>query len=176
MERCFKIAHHKIRNIYNLSKRKIYVEPRAYPKPILYRETTMLSILIVDNNITEQNKTREIIAKILLGIQHPPVTLNTAGTVKEAIEFLKTTDSIPTITLLITTYDFPRAGPNGLDLIHYVSDQLEMKKVLVVESSPSVHQRVIAAEEGADVIIQKPLTTEKLKEIILDVMNQAKGK
>lgn len=130
----------------------------------------MPTILIVDSDISERNRLRNIIGQILRRMSHPPVPLHIANTPEEAIGFLETDQSIASVGLLITRYEFPQPGPNGLDLVRYVNDRFDMKKVLMIEDRLSFHDRVAAAGDGVDVIIRKPVTAEKLTKIIRSIM------
>lgn len=123
----------------------------------------MISILVVGKNIIERNAIRDLIGEILREIPHPPITLNYAGSVAEAIGIITNED----ITLLITDYELP--GINGLELIQQVSDPLLTKKILLTKNPLSVQERILGAEAGLEGIFQKPMRRGDLKRILLSL-------
>lgn len=130
----------------------------------------MQSILIVDNDFDERIQIRDIIGEILRARPHSIVTFQFANTTEEAIGILETEPPVSPIALLILKYNLTVPGPDALDLIRYVHDRFEMKKILIIDESPSIYDRVIAAGERVDAIIQTPITVEKLKDIIRGIV------
>jgi DNA-binding NarL/FixJ family response regulator len=126
----------------------------------------MISILIVDSHNIERDRIRDLIGEILREIPHPPVTLDYAGSAEEAVGVLST----ESFNLLITGYEFSKSGMNGLELIRHVSGRLAMKKVLITGDSPSLEMRIHAAEAGVDRIFKKPVSREKLREVIRSIV------
>lgn len=124
----------------------------------------MISVLIVDDNLLERDRIRDLIGEILRKIPHPPITLDYASSAEEAIGILST----KSFTLLISEYDLPEL--NGLELIRQISDRIAMKKILITSDPPSVEMRVHAAEAGVDQILKKPVSREKISEVIRSIV------
>lgn len=106
-------------------------------------------ILLVDDSPA----TLEVVGRILSGQGH---AIDTAPDVPSAVSRLS---GLP-VDLVIT--DFRMPGPDGLDLIRHVRENLPGTAVVMLTGYPSIEGAVEAVKGGAEAYLTKPFTQAEL--------------
>jgi two-component system response regulator HydG len=84
----------------------------------------------------------------------------TAGSVVDAIKFLKTTS----VNLVITDLKMPKVS--GLDLVRHVRENMKETEIMMITGYATVEGAVEAIKSGADEYLSKPFTDEELLDAV----------
>lgn len=121
----------------------------------------MQTVLIVDDDPNVLILLSELLRRLFDELGLRPMEILTAFSGREAIHILNQRQ----IDLLITDYHMP--GMNGLDLIRSIQGgPIEMRKILMSSDHLLIEEMIQAAEEGIDIVLEKPVNREKLKRVL----------
>lgn len=120
----------------------------------------MKTILIVDDDPEILDQLSQAIRGLLQEKGYKQINILTTGLVQEAIGILNT----EAVELLITDYRTPDL--NGLQLIRFFQSRIEIRKVLMTLDALLIEDLIQAAREGVDAILPKPVSVEKLRQIL----------
>ncbi len=114
-------------------------------------------VLVVDDSPA----TLEVVGRFLAECGH---RVETAPDVPSAVESLQ---GLP-VDLVIT--DFRMPGPDGLDLVRHVRENLPHTAVIMLTGFPSIEGAVEAVKGGAEAYLTKPFTKTELLETVNKVL------
>lgn len=116
-------------------------------------------VLVVDDSPA----TLEVVGRFLGECGH---RVETAPDVPSAVERLQ---GLP-VDLVIT--DFRMPGPDGLDLVRHVRENLPQTAVIMLTGFPSIEGAVEAVKGGAEAYLTKPFTKIELLDTVARVLNK----
>ncbi len=120
---------------------------------------TREQILVVD----DAPNTLEIIQR---NLQAEGYRVFTAADVQSAIQLLQQTP----FDLVVTDFKMPKVS--GLDLVHYVRENLKDTEVMMITGYPSVGGAVGAVKAGAAEYLAKPFTDEELLSAVNNILEK----